>query len=147
MTTEEYVNAIKNMQAFVKLVEGVYPDQYKFLCQQHDISEREAMNMYGYLRNVASGQYWCIRDKEDAYVYTMVSMAQKAHNLQMLNSLIKNVPTIDEDSQPNILAIFINKDGKYFQQEFDLQWQVTFIEIAEMIKKRLRIANYCPSGR
>lgn len=134
MTTEEYVNAIKNMQAFVKLVEGVYPDQYKFLCQQHDISEREAMNMYGYLRNVASGQYWCIRDKEDAYVYTMVSMAQKAHNLQMLNSLIKNVPTIDEDSQPNILAIFINKDGKYFQQEFDLQWQVTFIEIAEMIK-------------
>lgn len=110
MTTEEYVNAIKNMQAFVNLVEGVYPDQYKFVCQQHDISEREAMDMYGYLRNVASGQYWCIRDKEDTYVYAMVSMAQEAHKLQMLNSLIKSNPALGDDKGSNILAIFRKGD-------------------------------------
>lgn len=133
MTTEEYVNAIKNMQAFGNLVEGVYPDQYKFVCQQHDISEREAMDMYGYLRNVASGQYWCIRDKEDAYFYAMVSMAQEAHKLQMLNSLIKSTTALGDDKGSNILAIF-RKGDDCFQQEFDLQWQATFIKIAEMIK-------------
>lgn len=50
MKTEEYVSAIKNMQAFSDLVESIYPDQYKFVCQQHDIPEREAMDMYGYLQ-------------------------------------------------------------------------------------------------
>lgn len=134
MKTEEYVSTIKNMQAFCNLVEHFYPDQYKFVCQQHDISEREAMDMYSYLRKVASGQYWCIREKSDAYFYAMVSMAQEARKLQTLNSLIKNANANDEDGKPNILAIFINKDGEYFQQEFDLQCQTTFIEIAEMIK-------------
>lgn len=134
MKTEEYVSTIKNMQAFSNLVERIYPDQYKFVCQQHDIPEREAMDMYGYLRKIASGQYWCVNDKSDGYFYTMISMAQEAHKLHVLNSLIKNTPAIDEDRKSNILAIFINKDGEYFQQEFDLQWQTTFIEIAEMIK-------------
>lgn len=133
METKEYVNTIRNMQEFSNLVECVYPDQYKFVCQQHDISEREAMDMYGYLRKVASGQYWCIMDKEDAYLYTMVSMAQEAHKLQMLNSLIKSHPAIGDDKGSNILAIF-RKGDEWFQQEFDLQWQATFIKIAEMIK-------------
>lgn len=44
MKTEEYVSTIKNMQAFSNLVERIYPDQYKFVCQQHDIPEREAMD-------------------------------------------------------------------------------------------------------
>lgn len=132
MKTEEYISTIKNMQAFSNLVERIYPDQYKLVCQQHDIPEREAMDMYGYLRKIAYGQYWCVNDKSDGYFYTMVSMAQEAHKLQMLNSLIKNVPT-NNGEKPNILAIFI-KNGEYFQQEFDLQWQATFIEIAEMIK-------------
>lgn len=134
MKTEEYVSTIKNMQAFCNLVEKVFPDQYKFVCMQHDISEREAMNMYGYLRKVASGQYWCINDKPDGYFHTMISMAQEARKLQTLNSLIKNANANDEDGMPNILAIFINKDGEYFQKEFDLQCQTSFIEIAEMIK-------------
>ena len=133
MKTEEYVNIIRNMQEFSNLVECVYPDQYKFVCQQHDIPEREAMDMYGYLRKVASGQYWCIREKSDGYIYTMVGMAQEAQKLQMLNSLIKNTSAIGEDRKSNILAIF-KKGDKYVQQEFDLQWQATFIEIAEMIK-------------
>lgn len=133
MKTEEYVNLIRNMQEFSNLVECVYPDQYKFVCQQHDIPEREAMDMYGYLRKVASGQYWCIREKSDGYIYTMVGMAQEAQKLQMLNSLIKNTSAIGEDRKSNILAIF-KKGDKYVQQEFDLQWQATFIEIAEMIK-------------
>lgn len=133
METKEYVNTIRNMQEFSNLVECVYPDQYKFVCQQHDISKREAMDMYGYLRKVASGQYWCIMDKEDAYLYTMVSMAQEAHKLQMLNSLIKSHPAIGDDKGSNILAIF-RKGNEWFHQEFDLQWQATFIEIAEMIK-------------
>lgn len=132
MKTEEYVSIIKNMRAFCNLVEDVYPDQYRFVCQQHDIPEREAMDMYGYLRKIACGQYWCVDDKSDGYFYTMVSMAQEAHKLHVLNSLIKNVPT-NNGEKPNILAIFI-KNGEYFQQEFDLQWQSTFIEIAEMIK-------------
>lgn len=133
MKTEEYVNTIRNMQEFCNLVECVYPDQYKFVCQQHDIPERDAMDMYGYLRKVASGQYWCIREKSDGYFYTMVSMAQEAHKLQKLNSLIKDVPDCWEDRKPNILAIF-KKGDEYIQQEFNLQWQATFIEIAEMIK-------------
>ena len=133
MKTEEYVNTIKNMQEFSNLVECVYPDQYKFVCQQHDIPEREAMDMYGYLRKVASGQYWCIREKSDVYIYTMVDMAQEAQKLQMLNSLIKDTSAIGEDRKSNILAIF-KKEDKYVQNEFDLQWQATFIEIAEMIK-------------
>lgn len=133
MKTEEYVNVIRNMQEFSNLVECVYPDQYKFVCQQHDIPEREAMDMYGYLRKVASGQYWCIREKSDGYIYTMVGMAQEAQKLQMLNSLIKNTSAIGEDRNSNILAIF-KKGDKYVQQEFGLQWQATFIEIAEMIK-------------
>lgn len=45
MKTEEYVSAIKNMQAFSDLVGSIYPDQYKFVCQQHDIPEREAMDI------------------------------------------------------------------------------------------------------
>ena len=53
MKTEEYVSAIKNMQAFSDLVGSIYPDHYKFVCQQHDIPEREAMDMYGYLRKIA----------------------------------------------------------------------------------------------
>lgn len=134
MKTEEYVNTIKNMQAFSNFVEHIYPDQYKFVCHQHDIPEREAMNMYSYLRKIASGQYWCINDKSEGYFYTMVSMAQEAHKLQVLNSLIKNIPANDRDRKSNILAIFINKEGEYSQQEFDLQWQAAFIEIAEMIK-------------
>lgn len=133
MKTEEYVSIIKNMRAFCNLVEGIYPDQYRFVCQQHDIPEREAMDMYGYLRKVASGEYWCISKKSDAYFYTMVSMAQEAQKLQMLNSLIKDTSALGEDRKPNILAIF-KKGDKCFQQEFDLQWQSTFIEIAEMIK-------------
>lgn len=44
------------MQAFCNLVEGFYPDQYKFVCMQHDISEREAMDMYAYLRKVVSSR-------------------------------------------------------------------------------------------
>ena len=134
MKTEEYVSIIKNMQAFSNMVERIYPDQYKFVCQQHDIPEREAMDMYSYLRKITSGQYWCVNDKPEGYFYSMISMAQEAHKLQVLNSLIKNAPANDEDRKQNILAIFINKDGKYFQQEFNLQWQTTFIEIAEMIK-------------
>ena len=133
MKTEEYVNTIRNMQEFSNLVECVYPDQYKFVCQQHDIPEREAMDMYGYLRNVASGQYWCIREKSDVYFYTMVDMAQEAQKLHMLNSLIKHTSAIGEDRKSNILAIF-RKEDKYVQKEFDLQWQSAFIEIAEMIK-------------
>lgn len=133
MKTEEYVNTIRNMQEFSNLVECVYPDQYKFVCQQHDISEREAMDMYGYLRKVASGQYWCIREKSDAYFYAMVDMAQEAQKLQIMNSLIKDTSATGEDRKSNILAIFKNGD-KYVQHEFDLQWQATFIEIAEMIK-------------
>lgn len=145
MKTEEYVNVIRNMRTFCNFVEDVYPDQYRFVCQQHDIPEREAMDMYGYLRKIACGQYWCVNDKSDGYFYTMVSMAQEAHKLHVLNSIIKNVPT-NNGEKPNILAIFI-KNGEYFQHEFDLQWQTTFIEIAEMIKKRLQIGDYCPSGR
>ena len=132
MKTEEYVSAIKNMQAFSDLVESIYPDEYKFVCKQHDIPEREAMDMYGYLRKIDCGQYWFVNDKSDGYFYTMVSMAQEAHKLHVLNSFIKNVPT-NKGEKLNILAIFI-KNGEYFQQEFDLQWQITFIEIAEMIK-------------
>ena len=132
MKTEEYVSAIKNMQAFSDLVGSIYPDEYKFVCQQHDIPECEAMGMYGYLRKIDCGQYWFVNDKSDGYFYTMVSMAQEAHKLHVLNSFIKNVPT-NNGEKPNILAIFI-KNGEYFQQEFDLQWQTTFIEIAEMIK-------------
>lgn len=132
MKTEEYVRAIKNMQAFSDLVGSIYPDEYKFVCQQHDIPEREAMDMYGYLRKIDCGQYWFVNDKSDGYFYTMVSMAQEAHKLHVLNSFIKNVPT-NKGEKLNILAIFI-KNGEYFQHEFDLQWQITFIEIAEMIK-------------
>lgn len=133
MKTEEYVSTIKNMQAFSDLVGSIYPDQYKFVCQQHDIPEREAMDMYGYLRKIACGQYWCVDDKPDGYFYTMVSMAKEARKLHALNSIIKTAPSNDGDRKQNILAIFI-KNGEYFQQEFDLQWQTTFIEIAEMIK-------------
>lgn len=133
MKTEEYVSTIKNMQAFSNLVDRVYPDQYKFVCMQHDISEREAMDMYSYLRKVASGQYWFINDKSDDYFYTMISMAQEARKLHALNSIIKTVPANDGDRKQNILVIFL-KNGEWFQQEFDLQWQATFIEIAEMIK-------------
>lgn len=89
MKTEEYVSTIKNMQAFCNLVKGFFPDQYKFVCMQHGISERVAMDMYGYLRKVASGLYWCINDKSDDYFHTMISMAQEARKLQMLNSLVK----------------------------------------------------------
>lgn len=141
MKTEEYVNTIKNMQAFSNFVEHIYPDQYKFVCHQHDIPEREAMNMYSYLRKIASGQYWCINDKSEGYFYTMVSMAQEAHKLQVLNSLIKNIPANDRDRKSNILAIFINKEGEYSQQEFDLQWQAAFIEIAEMTKNGYKLAT------
>lgn len=81
METEEYVSAIKNMQAFSDLVGSIYPDQYKFVCQQHDIPEREAMDMYGYLRKIACGQYWCVDNKPDGYFYTMVSMAKEARKL------------------------------------------------------------------
>lgn len=133
MKTEEYVSIIRNMQAFSNLVENVYPDQYKFVCMQHDIPEREAMDMYGYLRKVASGQYWCIREKSDAYFYAMVSMAQEARKLQTLNSLIKDTSASGEYGNSKILAIF-KKDNECIQKEFDLQWQATFIEIAEMIK-------------
>lgn len=133
MKTEEYVSAIKNMQAFSDLVESIYPDQYKFVCQQHDIPEREAMDMYGYLRKIACGQYWCVDNKPDGYFYTMVSMAKEARKLHALNSIIKTAPANDGDRKQNILAIFL-KNGEWFQQEFDLQWQATFVEIAEMIK-------------
>lgn len=133
MKTEEYVITIKKMQAFCNLVEGFYPDQYKFVCMQHDISEREAMDMYAYLRKVASGQYWCINDKSDDYFYTMISMAQEARKLQTLNSLIKDTSASGEYGKSKILAIF-KKGDECVQKEFDLQWQATFIEIAEMIK-------------
>ena len=76
MKPEEYVNTIKNMQAFSNFVEHIYPDQYRFVCHQHDIPDRKAMNMYSYLRKIASGQYWCINDKPEDYFCTMVSMAQ-----------------------------------------------------------------------
>lgn len=133
MKTEEYVITIKKMQAFCNLVEGFYPDQYKFVCIQHDISEREAMDMYAYLRKVASGQYWCINDKSDDYFHTMISMAQEARKLQMLNSLIKDTSASGEYGKSKILAIF-KKGDECVQKEFDLQWQATFVEIAEMIK-------------
>ena len=70
MKTEEYVSAIKNMQAFSDLVGSIYPDEYKFVCQQHDIPEREAMDMYGYLRKIACGQYWCVDDKRHPCIGT-----------------------------------------------------------------------------
>lgn len=93
------------MQAFCNLVKGFYPDQYKFVCMQHDISEREAMNMYAYLRKVASGLYWCINDKSDDYFHTMISMAQEARKLQTLNSLIKDTSASGEYGKSKILAI------------------------------------------
>ena len=133
MKTEEYVSTIKNMQAFCNLVEKVFPDQYKFVCMQHDISEREAMNMYGYLRKVASGQYWCINDKSDDFFHTMISMAQEACKLQMLNSLVKDFSASGAYGNSRILAIF-EKGDECIQKEFDLQYQTSFIEIAEMIK-------------
>lgn len=133
MKTEEYVSTIKNMQAFSNLVDRVYPDQYKFVCMQHDISEREAMDMYSYLSKVASGQYWFINDKSDDYFYTMISMAQEASKLQMLNSLVKDTSASGEYGKSKILAIF-KKGDECIQKEFDLQWQATFIKIAEMIK-------------
>lgn len=133
MKTEEYVSAIRNMQAFCNLVEGFYPDQYKFVCMQHGISERVAMDMYGYLRKVTSGLYWCINDKSDDYFHTMISMAQEACELQTLNSLIKVTSASDEYGKSRILAIF-EKGDECFQKEFNLRCQASFIEIAEMIK-------------
>lgn len=133
MKTEEYVSTIKNMQAFCNLVKGFFPDQYKFVCMQHGISERVAMDMYGYLRKVASGLYWCINDKSDDYFHTMISMAQEARKLQMLNSLVKDSSASGAYGNSRILAIF-EKGDECIQKEFDLQCQASFVEIAEMIK-------------
>lgn len=132
MKTEEYVSIIKNMQAFSDLVGSIYPDQYKFVCQQHDIPEREAMDMYGYLRKIACGQYWCVDDKPDGYLYTMLSMAQEANKLQSYNNFINDTAAVG-DKKSKILVVF-SKDDKYIQEEFDLQMQVSFIKIAEMVK-------------
>ena len=133
METNDYVSIIKNMQRFSNMVECVYPDQYKFVCHLHNIQEREAMDMYGDLRKIASGQYWIIKDKKDGYLYSMINMALEASKIQVLNSLIKDTAAIGEDRKPNILAFF-KRGAERFQQEFNLQWQVAYLDIAEMIK-------------
>lgn len=133
MKTEEYVSIIKNMLKFSNMVECVHPDQYKFVCHLHNIQEREAMDMYGDLRKIASGQYWSIKDKEDGYLYSMIKMALEASKLQVFNSLIEDTAANCEDRKPNILAFF-KRGAERFQQEFNLQWQVAYIDIAEMIK-------------
>lgn len=133
METEDYVSIIKNMLKFSNMVECVYPDQYKFVCHLHNIQEREAMDMYGDLRKISSGQYWSIKDKKDGYLYSMINMAVEASKIQVLNSLIKDTAAIGEDRKPNILAFFKRGDER-FQQEFNLQWQVAYLDIAEMIK-------------
>ena len=133
METEDYVSIIKNMLKFSNMVECVYPDQYKFVCHLHNIQEREAMDMYGDLRKIASGQYWSIKDKKDGYLYSMINMALEASKIQVFNSLIKDTAAIGEDRKPNILAFFKRGDER-FQQEFNLQWQVAYLDIAEMIK-------------
>lgn len=133
METNDYVSIIKNMLKFSNMVECVYPDQYKFVCQLHNIPEREAMDMYGNLRKVASGQYWSISKVTDGYLYSMISMALEAEKIQIYNSLIKDTAASCEDRKSNILAFFKRGDER-LQQEFDLQWQATYLEIAEMIK-------------
>ena len=133
METNDYVSIIKNMLKFSNMVECVYPDQYKFVCHLHNIQEREAMDMYGDLRKIASGQYWSINDKKDGYLYSMINMALEASKIQVFNSLIKDTAAIGEDRKPNILAFFKRGDER-FQQEFNLQWQVAYLDIAEMIK-------------
>lgn len=95
------------------------------------------MNMYGYLRKVDSGQYWCINDKSDDYFYTMISMAQEARKLQTLNSLVKVTSASGAYGKSRILAIF-EKGDECIQKEFDLQCQASFVEIAEMIKSSCR---------
>lgn len=133
METNDYVSIIKNMLKFSSMVECVYPDQYKFVCKLHNIPEREAMDMYGDLRKIASGQYWSIKDKKDGYLYSMINMALEASKIQVFNSLIKDTAAIGEDRKPNILAFF-KRGNERFQQEFNLQWQVAYLDIAEMIK-------------
>ena len=132
MKIEEYISAIRTMQYFNFYVMGFHPDQYKFVCQQHDISEREAMDMYSYLRKIADGCYWVVKDKPEGYLYTMLSMAQEANKLQSYNNFIYRTAAVG-DKKSKILVVF-SKDGKYIQEEFDLQMQVSFIKIAEMVK-------------
>lgn len=133
METNDYVSIIKNMLKFSNMVECVYPDQYKFVCHLHNIQEREAMDMYGDLRKIASGQYWSIKDKKDGYLYSMINMALEVSKIQVCNSLIKDTAANCEDRKPNILAFF-KRGVERFQQEFNLQWQVAYLDIAEMIK-------------
>lgn len=133
METNDYVSIIKNMLEFSNMVECVYPDQYKFVCHLHNIQEREAMDMYGDLRKIASGQYWSIKDKKDEYLYSMIKMALEASKIQVFNSLIEDTAAIGEDRKPNILAFF-KRGVERFSQEFNLQWQVAYLDIAEMIK-------------
>lgn len=121
METNDYVSIIKNMLKFSNMVECVYPDQYKFVCHLHNIQEREAMDMYGDLRKIASGQYWSIKDKKDGYLYSMINMALEASKIQVCNSLIKDTAAIGEDRKPNILAFF-KRGNERFSQEFNLQW-------------------------
>lgn len=132
MKIEEYISAIRTMQHFSFCVMGFYPDQYKFVCQQHDIPEREAMDMYSYLCKIADGCYWVFKDKPEGYLYTMLSMAQEANKLQSYNNFINDTAAVG-DKKSKILVVF-SKDGKYIPEEFDLQMQVSFIKIAEMVK-------------
>ncbi len=132
MEIEEYISAIRTMQNFGFCVMGFYPDQYKFVCQQHDIPEREAMDMYSYLQKIADGCYWVIKDKPEGYLYTMLSMAKEARKLECYNGLIHDTAAVD-DKKTKILVVF-SKDGKYIQEEFNLQMQASFIKIAEMVK-------------
>lgn len=143
INTKEVINGLSKLKSMAC---AITPDRYKWMCEKNNISEREAMDMYSWFKDLSKGvlPYKDGAILKEEHIAKIVDIAEQAYTQHIkYEHFISNIHGFVYKAgydYTNVLY-FIEREGEKKRLELSLRDQESYLLLADLIKQGYKIQS------